>query len=186
MIKQFRDKVELRRFMPERLPVTGPERYLYLVWHSPKTLKVGFTSHVAGRMNDIGWFGDIGPIWLSSPIREARAREKRLVLLGNALTGRRPFNRDETFTFRLQKLNQFTDAFVSLAKPESEAFEVMKTIIGKCSICGGRVTVPHIWMSVEPPSPTCDGCHAVAENTGPVIPMRPIAEKIQRMEKAAA
>lgn len=49
----------------------------------------------------------------------------------------------------------------------------MKRAIGKCSLCGGRVTVPTIWLGVIPPTPTCESCGAVAETPGPVIPMRP-------------
>lgn len=47
-------------------------------------------------------------------------------------------------------------------------------IIGTCSICGGPVTVPHIFFSVAPPIPQCQRCGAYAqENYGKVIPMRP-------------
>lgn len=48
----------------------------------------------------------------------------------------------------------------------------MYKIIGTCSICGGRVTVPHIWGGVTPPTPTCDHCGATAAAHGPVIPMQ--------------
>ncbi len=43
--------------------------------------------------------------------------------------------------------------------------------IGTCSICGGPVTVPTVFWSIVPPSPTCAQCGAVASH-GPVIPMR--------------
>lgn len=43
-------------------------------------------------------------------------------------------------------------------------------VIGKCSLCGGRVTVPIAWWSVVPPVPTCERCGAVADT---VIPMKP-------------
>ncbi len=49
----------------------------------------------------------------------------------------------------------------------------MKTVIGKCSICGGRVMVPSIWMGIFPPHPTCESCGAIAQTKGPVIPMQP-------------
>lgn len=46
--------------------------------------------------------------------------------------------------------------------------------IGKCSLCGGAVTVPAVWFGVVPPTPTCQKCGAISdENPGPVIPMRP-------------
>ena len=45
-------------------------------------------------------------------------------------------------------------------------------VMGTCSICGGAVTVPKIWMGVVPPTPTCARCGAyAAPPTLPVIPM---------------
>src|SRR5690606_4841625 len=46
-----------------------------------------------------------------------------------------------------------------------------KTIMGTCSLCGGRVTVPTVWMGINPPDPTCEQCGAMCY--GPVIDMRP-------------
>jgi len=46
-------------------------------------------------------------------------------------------------------------------------------VLGKCSICGGRVTVPLVWLGVIPPVPTCESCGAMADAPGPVIPMKP-------------
>ncbi len=50
------------------------------------------------------------------------------------------------------------------------------TIVGLCSICGGKVTVPSMWMSVIPPVPTCSKCGATqraqADNY-PIIDMDP-------------
>ncbi len=46
-------------------------------------------------------------------------------------------------------------------------------IIGTCSLCGGRVTVPDVWMGIYPPTPQCESCHAVAADSGPVIKMKP-------------
>lgn len=43
---------------------------------------------------------------------------------------------------------------------------------GTCSLCGGQVVVPAVWMSAVPPTPTCLGCGAVAASHGPVIPMQ--------------
>lgn len=51
-------------------------------------------------------------------------------------------------------------------------------ILGKCSICGGQVTVPSSWLGILPPTPTCQSCGAEAENPGPVIPMRPKKERL--------
>lgn len=45
------------------------------------------------------------------------------------------------------------------------------TLIGKCSICGGDVTVPKIHYSVIDPKPTCKKCGAVKANDMPVIKM---------------
>ena len=46
-------------------------------------------------------------------------------------------------------------------------------IIGKCSICGGLVTVPNIWYGINPPIPTCSSCGAVKKDLLPVIDMEP-------------
>lgn len=47
-------------------------------------------------------------------------------------------------------------------------------IIGTCGLCGGRVTVPDVWMGIYPPVPTCESCGAVAQQPQlPVIPMQP-------------
>lgn len=49
----------------------------------------------------------------------------------------------------------------------------MNNVIGTCSICGGRVTVPTVWHGIIPPTPTCEYCGATAAAHGPVIPMQP-------------
>jgi len=48
-------------------------------------------------------------------------------------------------------------------------------VIGKCSICGGRVTVPAVWWSIVPPKPTCERCGAVYDEEAylPTLPMKP-------------
>lgn len=46
----------------------------------------------------------------------------------------------------------------------------MKKVLGRCSLCGGSVTVPVIWYGIVPPDPTCESCNATAA-LGPVIPM---------------
>ena len=49
------------------------------------------------------------------------------------------------------------------------------TTIGTCSLCGGPVQIPGIWMGIFPPTPTCGHCGAVAAQTfGPTIPMVPV------------
>ena len=46
-------------------------------------------------------------------------------------------------------------------------------IVGICSECGGRVTVPTHWLCIYPPVPTCQSCGATMERSLPIIPMRP-------------
>lgn len=49
-----------------------------------------------------------------------------------------------------------------------------KTIVGTCSLCGGCVSLPSVFWSVIPPTPTCEGCGATAKSDhGPIIPMSP-------------
>jgi hypothetical protein len=55
------------------------------------------------------------------------------------------------------------------------------TIIGTCSLCGGRVSVPSVYHSVIPPEPTCESCGAVRASHGPVIDMRPARRAQQRV-----
>lgn len=50
-------------------------------------------------------------------------------------------------------------------------------IVGTCSICGGRVTIPDVWGAIIPPTPTCESCGAVAAQNGPIIPMTHIKYK---------
>jgi len=47
------------------------------------------------------------------------------------------------------------------------------SVIGACSLCGGSVVMPDHWLSVRPPVPSCERCHAVRASVLPVIPMRP-------------
>jgi len=54
-------------------------------------------------------------------------------------------------------------------------------IIGTCSICGGRVSTPDLWMGVNPPIPECQRCGATPkkpygqtiemERPKPILPM---------------
>ncbi len=49
------------------------------------------------------------------------------------------------------------------------------SIIGQCSECGGIVSVPIVWYSVNRPVPRCERCHATANivKNLPIIPMQP-------------
>lgn len=48
------------------------------------------------------------------------------------------------------------------------------SVVGRCSICGGSVTVPTIWGGVVPPVPTCSSCGATMQpNYGRTLPMTP-------------
>ncbi len=45
-------------------------------------------------------------------------------------------------------------------------------VIGTCSLCGGAVTVPTVFHSTIPPTPTCSGCGATPKSGhGPVVEM---------------
>lgn len=56
--------------------------------------------------------------------------------------------------------------------------------IGTCSLCGGPVQVPTVWMGVVPPVPTCGSCGAT-KGHGPVIDMVP-AQRQQRLTQDTA
>ena len=47
-------------------------------------------------------------------------------------------------------------------------------IVGKCSLCGGRVSMPDTCLSVKPLPPTCESCGAMKDERQnlPVIKMR--------------
>lgn len=49
----------------------------------------------------------------------------------------------------------------------------MQRVIGTCSLCGGRVTLPEFWWGTTPPVPTCECCGGVKADHGPVIDMKP-------------
>ena len=54
----------------------------------------------------------------------------------------------------------------------------MKTIVGKCSLCGGVVSTPRVWMGINRPPVRCESCGASADETAglPVVPMKPLKE----------
>lgn len=50
-----------------------------------------------------------------------------------------------------------------------------KRVVGRCSLCGGIVSVPLVFWSVTLPVPQCETCGAYADQTQnlPVVPMTP-------------
>ena len=52
--------------------------------------------------------------------------------------------------------------------------------IGRCSICGGDVVLPIVWMAIVPPHASCSRCGAVESASGPVVPMQPRESKSLR------
>ena len=48
-----------------------------------------------------------------------------------------------------------------------------KQVIGRCSICGGNVTIPNVWLGVIPPKPSCESCGAIKRDNLPIIDMDP-------------
>jgi len=54
-------------------------------------------------------------------------------------------------------------------------------VIGRCSLCGGRVVVPSIIFQVGPVTPQCEKCGATyhVEDTLPILPMRPGRKYLQ-------
>lgn len=49
-----------------------------------------------------------------------------------------------------------------------------RQVIGRCSLCGGRV-LQHPFLHIVGPFPQaeCERCGAVEEGRGPIIPMQP-------------
>ena len=46
-------------------------------------------------------------------------------------------------------------------------------IVGTCGNCGGPVTMPEMWLSLNKSGPRCERCGARAcEGFGPPVPMR--------------
>lgn len=48
--------------------------------------------------------------------------------------------------------------------------------MGKCSQCGGIVSVPEVWHGIFLPKPTCESCGAIADPHAHLqtIPTRPV------------
>ena len=47
-----------------------------------------------------------------------------------------------------------------------------KRIIGSCSLCGGTVSTPTVFYSVNPPVASCEKCGATEEQKFPVVEMK--------------
>jgi len=57
----------------------------------------------------------------------------------------------------------------------------MDRTVGTCSECGGRVTLPDVWMAIIPPIPTCKSCGATQKQPyGPIIKMVPLKRDIEK------
>ena len=56
------------------------------------------------------------------------------------------------------------------------------TTLGRCSICGGRVTVPTIWSGTIPPTPTCEVCGAIEATYDPGEKPLPIIRMTRRAD----
>ena len=57
----------------------------------------------------------------------------------------------------------------------------MNKTIGTCSLCGGPVTIPDPWWGINPPTPSCEHCHAIpVQAHGPVLPMKPRTPTFER------
>lgn len=53
-------------------------------------------------------------------------------------------------------------------------------VIGKCSICGGLVTIPSHPYSINSPTPKCESCGAYVDKnySMPVVPMKPVEREM--------
>ena len=51
-------------------------------------------------------------------------------------------------------------------------------IVGRCSLCGGAVTIPIVYWGVGQPQPTCRSCGATMRQ--PVLPMVPMQRRPQQ------
>jgi hypothetical protein len=56
------------------------------------------------------------------------------------------------------------------------------TTLGRCSICGGRVTVPTVWSASTPPVPTCEICGAIEDKGAPGEKPLPIIRMTRRAD----
>jgi len=54
-----------------------------------------------------------------------------------------------------------------------------KTVIGKCSLCGGKVITDSIWMSTESQVPRCSSCGEEMDDmvNVPTVPMKKATSK---------
>jgi hypothetical protein len=54
----------------------------------------------------------------------------------------------------------------------------MSAQIGRCSLCGGRVTLPELWGGLTEPKGICESCGAVERDRSRVIPMQPRSKPV--------
>jgi hypothetical protein len=51
---------------------------------------------------------------------------------------------------------------------------------GTCSLCGGPVETPDVWLGIHRPTPSCTNCGAVpVAPHGPVIQMKPVRKEAE-------
>lgn len=62
-------------------------------------------------------------------------------------------------------------------KPAQPFLPFDHVVHGRCSLCGGIVSTPKIFYSINAPVPTCNTCGATSHPPGyeslPVLPMKP-------------
>lgn len=198
----------LEEIQDANLPKLGPTvwsskrgAYLYAVLSSKWRAKIGAATNPAGRILPVlSHWGDVQQIFVTPPRKDWREAELKLVeIMEDYQTFGLMCLHGSKEWFKLPRavyaglrqcfLEGVTDGAlhsfrVSINKPPVQ--NAMKTVIGKCSICGGRVVMPHAWMSVNPPVPRCESCHAFAANHGPVITMEPSPCMERRFQKQKA
>lgn len=184
------EAAELRKLGPTIWNCKSGKAYIYAALSSRWRAKIGAATSPIGRIREIAnYWGDVQQIYVTQPRKDWRATELALIaaMEGYQIRGWMCSESSREW-FKLPKLayaalrecflnNCTTEAITNLrgaAQGTSIPIHPMKTTIGTCSICGGQVCVPHIWMSVNPPVPQCAQCGAVAANHGPVIPMKPM------------
>lgn len=76
----------------------------------------------------------------------------------------------QTTWYYNNKNNDFNPAFI--VSDDDPGISSSFNIVGTCSLCGGPVKVPEMWMGIDPPIPQCSSCGASKKNKyGNVIEM---------------